>query len=261
MSQRRRTGRAPLARFATSPIVGGLAAVALFLGLVEIAVSGGLIEATVVSKPTRAFAALVTLQTKVDLAGGFLLTLGMTGAALLLAIATALPVGYLLYRRLDLGLAFEGWLAALFAAPLFLLYPLFMVVVGRNELTLILMGFIPGVIPMIIQIRHGLLQVPSTLVNVGRSFNLTERQVFWKIMVPAAAPAVFTGVRLGLMYTLVNIVAIEYLLDYGGLGSIVSDRHFRFDIPGTYASIIAVAAVSILLNAAIGRMERWLKPA
>jgi NitT/TauT family transport system permease protein len=141
-----------------------------------------------------------------------------------------------------------------------LLYPLFLVMFGRSHMTLILMGFIPGAIPIAIQCRQGLLGVSPTLMNVGRSFNVTEREMFWKIQLPAAVPTIFTGIRIGVMYTLVNIVAIEYLIDFGGLGRIVSEMYFRFDSPGTYASILAVIAVSVLFYWCFGRIERWLRP-
>jgi ABC-type nitrate/sulfonate/bicarbonate transport system permease component len=54
-------------------------------------------------------------------------------------------------------------------------------------------------------------------------------------------------------------VAVEYLVDVGGLGRIVADRYFRFDIPGTYSAIVAVAAISVLLNWLIGRGEQWVR--
>ena len=56
-------------------------------------------------------------------------------------------------------------------------------------------------------------------------------------MLPAAVPSMFNGIRLGVMYTLVAVVAIEYLTDFGGLGRVVSDEYFRYRIPGTYAGI------------------------
>lgn len=228
--------------------------------VVEAMVRTGAIPHLIVARPSAVADALGTLQSKVDIVGAFGFTFAVSAAAMASCVLVALPAGYFLYRRADYGLAFEGWLAALFAAPVFLLYPLFMVVIGRTPLTLVVMGAIPGVIPMIIQVRQGLLGVPKTLLNVGRSFNLTPGQVFRRIMLPAATPAIFTGFRLGAMYVLVNIVAIEYLLDYGGLGRVVSDRHFRFDVPGTYASILAVAVVTVAFNWAIGRVERWLRP-
>jgi ABC-type nitrate/sulfonate/bicarbonate transport system permease component len=63
------------------------------------------------------------------------------------------------------------------------------------------------------------------------------------------------------MYALVNIVAIEYLVDFGGLGRIVSDMYFRFEVPGTYASILFVVMVSVLFYWGFGWIERRLRPA
>jgi ABC-type nitrate/sulfonate/bicarbonate transport system permease component len=185
----------------------------------------------------------------------------MTLSAIGLAILVGVPLGYLLYRYEVLGAAYEGWLAALFAAPIVLLYPLFLVIIGRSHLTLVAMAFIPGVIPIIIQTRQGLLSTPPTLINVGRSFNISERFMFWQIMLPAAVPSIFTGMRIGVMYALVTVVAIEYLIDFGGLGRIVSEMYFRFNVPGTYASILFVVFVSILFYASLGWIEKWLRPA
>lgn len=244
-----------------SPTLTGLLGLFVFAAAIQIAVSNGLIMPLVVPKPTDAILAFPYVQAEMDLVGNFFVTLGMTAAATGLALLIGMPFGYFLYRNSRFGTAYEGWLAAAFAAPTVLLYPLFLVIFGRNYLTLIVMGFIPGAIPICIQTRQGLLGVSQTLVNVGRSFNLSQREMFWKIQLPAAVPTIFTGVRIGVMYTLVNIVAIEYLTDFGGLGRIVSEMYFRFDTPGTYASIIAVIFVSVFFYWGFGRIERWLRPA
>ena len=189
------------------------------------------------------------------------MTLGQTFAATALALLAGIPFGYFLYRQRTFGEAYEGWLAALFAAPIVLLYPLFLVIFGRGYVTLVLMGFIPAVIPIVMKTREGLLTIPKTFLNVGRSFKVTDRDMFWKIMLPAAVPSIFTGIRLGVMYGLVNIVAIEYLIDFGGLGRIVSEMYFRFEVPGTYASILFVILVSVLFYWGFGWIERRLRPA
>jgi len=240
-------------------LVGLLGLLAL-AGMVELAVYTEYFPSFVVPRPSDTLLAFEPVQRDMDLIGNFFVTLGMTAAATGLALGIGIPFGYFLYRNPTYGHAYEGWLAAAFAAPTVLLYPLFLVVFGRSYATLIAMGFIPGSIPIIIQTRQGLLGVSRTLVNVGRSFNLSERDMFWKIQLPAAVPTIFTGIRIGVMYTLVNIVAIEYLIDFGGLGRIVSEMYFRFDTPGTYASIITVVLVSVLFYWGFGRIEKWLRP-
>ncbi len=243
-----------------SPVMVGLLGLVVFATTLELAVSAGLIMELVVPRPSDAILAFPEVNDEMDLVGNFLVTLGMTAAATGLALLVGIPFGYFLYRNPIFGTAYEGWLAAAFAAPTVLLYPLFLVLFGRTHMTLIAMGFIPGSIPIIIQTRQGLLGVTQTLINVGRSFNLSEREMFWKIQLPAAVPFVFTGIRIGVMYTLVNIVAIEYLIDFGGLGRIVSEMYYRFDTPGTYASIITVIFVSVIFYLVFGRIEKWLRP-
>jgi ABC-type nitrate/sulfonate/bicarbonate transport system permease component len=244
----------------TSPLLAGIAGLLVLAAVLEAAVIAGLVPPIVVARPSDAVAAIAPLHRDMDLVGNFLVTFGMTFAAIAMAIAVGVPLGYLLYRREVLGVAYEGWFAAAFSAPIVLLYPLFLVIIGRSHLTLIAMAFIPGVIPIIIQTRQGLLSTPQTLINVGRSFNVSRRDMFWKIMLPAAVPSMFTGMRIGVMYALVTVVAIEYLIDFGGLGRIVSEMYFRFNIPGTYASILFVVLVSILFYFSLNRIEKWLRP-
>ena len=239
----------------------GLLGVVVLATILELAVEYGLVMELVVPRPSDAIIAFPPVQEEMDLFGNFFVTLGMTAAATGLALAIGIPFGYFLYRNSKYGVAYEGWLAAAFAAPTVLLNPLFLVIFGRSHLTLIVMGFIPGSIPIIIQTRQGLLGVSRTLLNVGHSFNVSDREMFWKIQLPSAVPTIFTGIRIGVMYTLVNIVAIEYLIDFGGLGRIVSEMYFRFATPGTYASILAVIFVSVFFYWGFGRVEKWLRPA
>ena len=244
-----------------TPVAAGLAGLAVVAAVVELLVARGVLSPLVFARPSHTIAAIGAVQEDQGLLQAFLITLGQTFASTVLALLVGIPFGYFLYRRRTFGEAYEGWLAGLFAAPIVLLFPLFLVVFGRGYRALVLMGFIPAVIPIVLKTREGLLAVPATFLNVGRSFKVSSRDMFWKIMLPAAVPAVFTGIRLGVMYALVNIVAIEYLVDFGGLGRIVSEMYFRFEVPGTYASILFVVLVSVVFYWGFGWIERRLRPA
>jgi ABC-type nitrate/sulfonate/bicarbonate transport system permease component len=95
---------------------------------------------------------------------------------------------------------------------------------------------------------------------VGRSFYLSRRQLFWKILFPAALPTIFVGVRLGLIFALINIVGVEYLINFGGLGQLINDLAERYDLAGTYAAIAFVILVSVVFFVVTERIERWLRP-
>jgi NitT/TauT family transport system permease protein len=246
-------------RVVAAPALWSLVVLIAFLVVLEGLAKAGLVSPAVVAPPSAAILGIIDLQEKVNILGALRSTLSTTLVAVVLELIVAVPFGHLMFKRRAFGLAYTGWFAALSAAPIFLLYPLFLVIFGRNLVTLIVMGFLPGVIPLVLHVQEGFLGVKQTYINVGQSLALSKSAIFWRILVPAAAPTIATGVRLALMYTLINIVAVEYLVDVGGLGRIVADRYFHFDVPGTYSAIIAVAAVSVLLNWVIGRGEHWIR--
>jgi ABC-type nitrate/sulfonate/bicarbonate transport system permease component len=73
-------------------------------------------------------------------------------------------------------------------------------------------------------------------------------------------PDIFTGIRLGLIYALVNIIGIEFLINFGGLGRVVSDLYDRFEIPGMYAAIGFIILVSASVFAVLARIEKRIRP-
>ena len=71
----------------------------------------------------------------------------------------------------------------------------------------------------------------------------------------------FVGVRLGLIFALINVVGVEYLINFGGLGQLINDLAERYDLPGTYAAIFFVVLISVCFFVFTEWIERWLRPA
>jgi NitT/TauT family transport system permease protein len=135
-----------------------------------------------------------------------------------------------------------------------------MVIFGRNAWTIIMMGFLSALPPVILKTIEGISGTRKVLVNVGRSFKLTATQQFWKILFPAALPTIFVGIRLGLIFALINVVGTEFLINFGGLGQLINDLAERYDLAGTYAAICFVILVSVLFFMGLEKVERWLRP-
>jgi NitT/TauT family transport system permease protein len=189
-----------------------------------------------------------------------LLTFGETLTAAAIAVAVGVPLGHLLFRYEAGDRAFRGWIAAAASSPLVLLYPLFLVILGRNVGTVVAIGALAGIPPIVLKTRDGLYSVPKVIINVGRSFGATRSFMFWRILVPAAAPSIINGIRVGLVFSLVNVVAVEFLINFGGLGQLVGDMSDRFDMPGVYSAILLIILVSAVFFAATEKLERWLRP-
>jgi NitT/TauT family transport system permease protein len=237
----------------------GLGSFVLVLAIVEVLIRAGLINRFIVPLPSQVAASFGRVIVEENILHRFLLTAWECLAAGILLTVFGVAVGILLHRVQLLRLACETWIAAMASAPLVLAYPLFLVIFGRSALTIIMLAFIAGLPPVILKTLEGLSATRYVLINVGRSFKLTPAQQFWKIYFPSALPAIFVGVRLGLIFALINVVGVEFLINFGGLGQLINDLAERYDLPGTYAAICFVILVSVVFFAATERAERWLR--
>jgi NitT/TauT family transport system permease protein len=242
------------------PRVVGLATVAAALLIAELAIQLGAINRYIVPPPSEVLAAFYRIVTQEHVFRRFLATAGECFVAGVMLTVVGVACGVVMHRFRLLQQACETWVASLAAAPLVMMYPLFLVIFGRNALTIIMMGFIAGLPPAILKTIEGIAATRKVLVNVGKSFNLTATQQFWKILLPAALPTIFVGVRLGLIFALINVVGTEFLINYGGLGALITDLAERYDLAGTYAAICFVILVSVLVFLALEKIERWLRP-
>ena len=252
---------ATLKRGSLAPALLGLGTLLTVIGLVEMLIRVGVINRYIVPLPSQIVMSFGRLVTEEDIFGRFRLTFFEALSAGALIAVVGVSIGILLYRVNLLRLACETWIAALASAPTVLMYPLFLVIFGRSAATIIMMGFVAGLPPVILKTLEGLSQTRRVLINVGRSFKLGPMQMFIKILFPAALPTIFVGLRLGLIFTLINVVGIEFLIQFGGLGQLINDLSERYDLPGTYGAICFVILVSVLFFIAMERVERWLRPA
>lgn len=240
-------------------IVGTLTIVALIV-IIEVLIRVGVINVFVVPLPSQILASIPRIVAEEHVAERFWQTTQeVLWAALLLAVV-GMSAGALFHRFRALRLACESWVAALAAAPIVLLYPLFLVIFGRSATTIVMIGFVAGLAPVILKTIEGLSGTRKVLLEVGKSFKVTPSQQFWKIRLPAALPAIFVGLRLGMIFAMINIVGVEFLINFGGLGQLINELAERYDLPGTYGAILFVVLISVLFFDVTGRIERRLRP-
>jgi ABC-type nitrate/sulfonate/bicarbonate transport system permease component len=227
---------------------------------VELAIRVGVVNRFIVPLPSEILLAIPRIVVEENVVHRFWQTTQEVLWASLMLAAIGIPLGVLLYRVRVLRLACETWVAALAAAPIVLTYPLFLVIFGRSATTIVMIGFAAGVAPVILKTIEGLVSTRKVLIDVGRSFRLSASQQFWKILLPAALPSVFVGMKLGLIFAMINIVGIEFLINFGGLGQLINDLAERYDLPGTYGAICFVVLTSVVFFDVTERLERWLRP-
>ncbi len=248
----------PFTRKPYAPALVGFGTLLLSIAAFEILIRVGLLNRFIIPMPSQIAAAFERVILEENIVERFFQTLKECVSAAALLAVFGISIGTLLHRFDILRRATETWVAAAAAAPTVLMYPLFLVIFGRSALTIIMMGFIAGLPAVILKTIEGLSGTRRVLMNVGRSFKLTPWQIFWKIQFPSALPTIFTGFKLGLIFALINVVGVEFLINFGGLGQLINDLAERYDLAGTYAAICFVILVSVVFFIVVERIERWL---
>jgi NitT/TauT family transport system permease protein len=242
------------------PPILGFGTLILCVLIIELLIRFNVVNRFIVPMPSQIAGAFERVILEEDIPHRFLVTMRESLWATALLALFGIGIGVLLYRVQLLRDATETWVAAMASAPTVLMYPLFLVIFGRSETTIIMMGFVAGLPAVILKTIEGLAGTRRVLINVGRSFKLTEIQLFVKILFPAALPTIFVGLRLGMIFALINIVGVEFLINFGGLGQLINDLAERYDLPGTYAAICFVILVSVVFFFLTDRVEKWLRP-
>jgi NitT/TauT family transport system permease protein len=182
-----------------------------------------------------------------------------------LAVVFGVPLGLLIgwYRPVaDL----LGPLLELFrnTAALALL-PVFILLLGIGETSKIAIVLYACTWPILLNTISAVREVDPTLLRLARSMDLSPFRLFQKVILPAAVPTIFTGIRLAGAVSILVLVAAEMVGAKAGLGYLVNSAQFNFAIPDMYAGIVTIALIGVLVNqllvAAERRLGAWRLPA
>lgn len=177
------------------------------------------------------------------------------------AIATVVGVGFglLLWRFRLVRHAVDPWLTAYYAIPTFALYPLLVALLGVGLIPIVLLGALFAVVAVITATLTGLDATPPSVLRLADSLRLSARQKALKVLLPAALPQIVVGVRLALSYSLIGVLASEFVLSTRGLGHFISLAYNDFAFPNMYAGILLVLVLAAVVNAGFGfAANRWI---
>jgi len=184
-----------------------------------------------------------------------------TGSGFALAVAIALPLG-LVIGWFPLVAEILNPLLELFrnTAPLALL-PVFVLILGLGESSKIGIVTYACVWPILLNTISGVRNVDPLLIKSARSMGLSSPRLFQKVILPAAVPTVFTGIRLAGAFAIVVLIAAELVGAKAGLGYLINYAQSNFAIQKMYAGIITISMIGVginqLLLAVERRLSRW----
>lgn len=172
----------------------------------------------------------------------------------------AVPLGFLLGGRFR---AFERIaspvLSFLGQVNPFSLFPLFMLLFGISELSKTALVFWTCLWPLLFHTTTGVKQIDPLLVRAGRTLGAGPLRLFLRVIVPAASPGIFAGLRIAAGTAFFMLVAAEMIGATAGLGWLVWNSEINFQIPRLFTATVVIAVLGLGLNALLGVVERrWV---
>ena len=228
------------------------------LVLLEVACRYGYVSRDAVIPPTRMFEgawrALASEETRADI----WLTLQNVTLALILSLIAGAAAGLLLHNATRLRRALDPLLASYYAVPTFVFYPLFIVLFGLNRWPLIAIGFLFAVVAVTINTLDGLARIPRAFTRTAAVMRLTRTQYALHIILPAAAPWLFTGAKFAVAYSFIGVIAGEFVVSGAGIGHAIAFAYNSFDNRMMYGLIVLLFTLVGGLNAILWTWERRL---
>jgi NitT/TauT family transport system permease protein len=208
--------------------------------------------------PSEMLQKLAGLLFTEDMLSGIAQTFSTVGAAFLLAVSLGFCGGIVIHALPRVRRAIDPLLASYYSIPFFVFYPLLIAFFGLNSIPLILIGFVFAAAAMVLATLNGLDRVPRALIKTAKMMRLGPVRTVRLITLPAAAPYLFTGLKLALAYALIGVIGGEFILSGGGLGYSIAYAYNNFDNDTMYATMLFVLIVAAAMNGILHAWERRL---
>jgi len=186
------------------------------------------------------------------------LTLATAGAAVLLSISAGFAGGIALFRFPRLRRVLDPLLLSWYAVPVFIFYPMLIVLLGLNRWPLVAIGFLFAVAAMAVNTLNGLERVPQVLLKTARTLRLGRIDEIRLIILPASLPFVFTGIKLSVVYSFLAVIAGEFILSGAGFGYQIAYAYNNFDNETMYGLMLLLLTFVGLVNLALHAAEQHL---
>jgi ABC-type nitrate/sulfonate/bicarbonate transport system permease component len=187
-------------------------------------------------------------------------TLGELAGAFVIAMLFGVTLGYFISRSPYLIKVFEPLFAAIYAIPIILFLPLYVLIWGLGPASKIALGATISFFPIVLSTIVAFGQVERTLVTAARSMGANNVQMFCHVLLPAALPVMLAGLRMGFTVALLSVIGSETLASLAGLGHRIVNLAENMEMARMFAYIVFVIAIVAFLNWVLSTLEgygRW----
>jgi nitrate/nitrite transport system permease protein len=183
-------------------------------------------------------------------------SIARVGIGYLLAVAFAIPIGFLIGMSPLMSRALDPFIQVLKPISPLAWMPLALYTIKDSHLSSIFVIFICSVWPMLINTAFGVAAVRKEWLNVARTLEVSTIRRAFTIILPAAAPTILTGMRISIGIAWLVIVAAEMLVGGTGIGYFVWNEWNNLSITNVITAILLIGLVGMLLDQILARLTR-----
>jgi len=176
------------------------------------------------------------------------------------SVAIGMPVGLLAGRLPWLDRVLNPYVGVLLVMPVAPLIPIVIIALGLGLAARVFIVVLFAVVFITINTRAGVRGVEPTLIEMAKSFGARESQIWRRIIIPGALPAIFAGLRIGLGRAITGMVMVELILVASGLGRLLLEFSGRMQSDLVFATVLAVIVEALTLLSAMQMIEKRIAP-
>jgi nitrate/nitrite transport system permease protein len=174
----------------------------------------------------------------------------------LLAAMVAIPLGFLIGMSPLMSRALDPFIQIMKPISPLAWMPLALYTIKDSSLSAIFVIFICSLWPMLINTAFGVATVRKDWINVAKTLELSPGRTAWRVILPAAAPTILTGMRISIGIAWLVIVAAEMLVGGTGIGYFVWNEWNNLSITNVINAILLIGLVGMVLDQIMGRFQR-----
>ena len=180
------------------------------------------------------------------------------GLCLAITFGTLLGLALARFHILDIGLTV--YITFLYSIPSVALVPLIVLWAGYETTAKVIILFMFAFFPMVINTYQGVKAVDPKLLEVGRAFRCSERQVWTNIVLPASLPFIVTGIRLAVGRGMIGMVLADLYTAISGIGYLIVRTASTFQIDKMFVPIVTLGLLGVTLTALLRFAEKRVAP-
>jgi NitT/TauT family transport system permease protein len=235
-----------------------IAVIASLLALLEALCLGGVIDKITMPPPHRIAIDFYRLLRSGTLYAEIGQSLANVALAFVLAYVVGIVIGTVLHAYRTVREILDPLFATYYAIPVFAFYPLFIVIFGLGDGPQVLIGFLLGVVAVIVTMLNGLDRVPPVLRKAALIGRLSPLETAVHVTLPFCAPYLLTAAKLALAYAFIGVIGSEFIMARSGMGYEIGFAYNNFDNATMYPLIVLILLLSIVLNGALTHWENVL---